>query len=287
VIMMQEDNSVRLLRSRVNKTGYPFQIAIAQSIIQSADRHQWALTATEFPVGKDYIDIVLQRDNLIACIECKRVLDGAWTFVINEDNRLNVAECRLEWLNGRLPRMGMLGKPNPRTFCANFSMCLGSPESMFCILPREKATYSLEQIASDLVAISSNLLDEPDLYFAGDFQVAVPVVVTNAPLYVCKYGPTERHLLSGELADGEGEFRSVPYVRFRKSLVQYPGNVYERGQVQLAEWQADRERTVFVVQASSLVEFLGGFRAFSYIGSTQFPPEYEYPARVYEGKKVR
>jgi len=71
----------------------------------------------------------------------------------------------------------------------------------------------------------------------------VPVLVTNAPLYVARYEPTDIALDSGEFATPPKDVEAVPWVRFRKS---FPSS----GRVDLGE------RSAFVVTAPGLAEFL-------------------------------
>ena len=84
------------------------------------------------------------------------------------------------------------------------------------------------------------------------WRAYVPVIVTNAELAVCSFDARSISLETGEV--GEPALRPVECVRFRKSfsLVE-PAHSGRRGLDALAQ---DSERTVFVVRATSLVQFL-------------------------------
>jgi hypothetical protein len=71
----------------------------------------------------------------------------------------------------------------------------------------------------------------------------LPVIVTNAPLSVARYAPSAVSLDTGEFAERPTGIESVAWVRFRKTFTSAGG--FDLG-----------ERTVFVVNAASLHEFM-------------------------------
>ena len=80
-----------------------------------------------------------------------------------------------------------------------------------------------------------------------------PVVVTNADIAVCRFDPSKIKITDGTLEPGDVEIETAPFVRFRKSLATaFSEGVY----YQLAAANKARERTIFVVNSSSLPEFL-------------------------------
>lgn len=80
-----------------------------------------------------------------------------------------------------------------------------------------------------------------------------PAIVTNAEIAVCRFDPANIKITDGTLDVGDVEITTVPFIRFRKSLATSfpPGMFYYLNAANKA-----RERTVFVVNASSLPEFL-------------------------------
>jgi hypothetical protein len=85
---------------------------------------------------------------------------------------------------------------------------------------------------------------------ASDRQsVFVPTIVTNAPIYVTRYPPSEISLATAEFLQPPKDIRRVPCVRFRKSFTSE--SVLDLG-----------ERSVFVVNAAAFYILLspGGSR---------------------------
>jgi hypothetical protein len=114
----------------------------------------------------------------------------------------------------------------------------------------------LERFASGLLtgidALAQQELDAgfPSQY--GDLSVYIPVIVTNADLFVCRFTPTDVDLGSGLLA--QARFDQVPYLRFEKSLLSATqvrsdySDVPKLNELSVA--------TVFVVNASAFGDFL-------------------------------
>jgi len=71
----------------------------------------------------------------------------------------------------------------------------------------------------------------------------VPVIVTNAPLYTARYRPADVSLQTGEFVETPKDIESATCVRFRKAFTSDGGP--DLG-----------DRSVFVVNATSFVEFL-------------------------------
>jgi len=72
-------------------------------------------------------------------------------------------------------------------------------------------------------------------------KIIVPVIVTNAKLFIASYDPADVSLDTGELLPSATEISSIPWVRFTKSFSGAP----DIG-----------DSTVFVVSANSLRDFL-------------------------------
>jgi hypothetical protein len=86
------------------------------------------------------------------------------------------------------------------------------------------------------------------------------VIITTAELHVCKLDPANISMKTGEIK--EGKFISVPFVRFRKSLSNFPfwKNKAFVSDVQkfrrIEEIAAAKERTVWVINAAHLIDAL-------------------------------
>ena len=83
-------------------------------------------------------------------------------------------------------------------------------------------------------------------------EIVVPVIVTNASLYACPVDPQRISLDEGKLSDAR--FSKVPYIRFRKTLAQRFTEYAAPKSVKEAD--ADRKRTVFVINSEKLTQFL-------------------------------
>jgi len=98
----------------------------------------------------------------------------------------------------------------------------------------------------------------------GHRYIYVPMIVTNADLQVCRFNTDEIDLSDGKLANGE--FESVPFIRFRKSLTTQPSLNFRPST--LKDAHKDKVRSVIVANASNLTTLLEKWR----FGSDYQPP---------------
>ncbi|MDR4474382.1 MAG: hypothetical protein R3B11_00010 [Nitrospira sp.] len=249
------------LRDQLNRSGVPFQLAVENLIRREAGKTEVEVVGREIPWSRGFIDIVAKKgDRMFFAIECKKVEDKSWSFLLPDSMRDSETRCRLEWFNGRASK-----RPDQsRVFCSEWNMAEPSPESEFCIVPKNTPISSLEAVCSELLASCHDLLENDDKIFLDhEFATMIPVIVTNANLYTCKFKADQISLRTGELDIKDGEFESVDIIRFRKSLVNLPSNPYNTSQMVLSNWTADRQRTVFLITPSATVRFFGGFRSFT------------------------
>lgn len=263
------------LRDQVNRSGIPFQLAVENLIRKEARKTEVEVVGREVPWGKGFIDIVAKKgDRMFFAIECKKVEEKSWSFLLPDSLRYSETRCRLEWFNGRASK-----KPGQsRVFCSEWNMAEPSPESEFCIVPKGTPISSLEAVCGELLASCHALLElDDEIFLDQEFATMIPVIVTNANLYTCKFKPDQISLKTGELDIEHGEFESVDIIRFRKSLVNLPSNPYNAPRLTLSNWAADRERTVFLVSPSAIVRFFGGFRSFMSANFHGIPEEFRNP----------
>lgn len=269
------------LRDLVNRSGFPFQLAVEHHIRETQSRHQWHVVHSEYPAGDGFLDLLLRRDSILGAVECKRT-ESDWIFVLRQRaqaNIENVSRCRLEWYNGRAPDLPAFSDAE-KVFCDEFNMCEGSPEAEFAVAKESGATPILERTSSALLAQSKAVLATYDRRRESAYEVMVPIIVTSGRLYTCQYTPNADQLSDGRLGPGEGTFKEVEFVRFRKSLASDRSNHYDEESLSAEAWYADRERTVFVVQARSIAFFLTGFRVLTHISGDDYPPAFTDPPRV-------
>jgi hypothetical protein len=139
-------------------------------------------------------------------------------------------------------------------------------ESSFCVIPRQDNDNSmLERLASSLVQATECLAQEDDrrvLATSHGECLYISVIVTNASLVVAEFKPEDVSLESGTLGDSaKVKTRDVPFLRFRKQLSflkpEDDRKIFENNEYRL---DYAKERTVFVVQAKFLDEFLKQFQ---------------------------
>ena len=257
------------LREQVDRSGYAFNMGVAEVIRRSRDRQFWECTAVELPwsasLSKDggFIDIAIMRDRAVGIIECKKVNNGdRLVFLTRHDQSESETRCRLDVYRKDKPQGGAL----PPQFETRFgtvecNMVSGSPESAYCVASKgpKSANLNLDDIASDLLASCEGLLGDWDLKLRDDPTVCIPIIVTNALLFTCAFDPAQMDLGSGDLP-ADAAFMSRPFVRFRKALRNGAG-LTSLDVKDLDEVVGEGERTVFVVDSRQLVPFLAGLRS--------------------------
>jgi len=261
----------------MNKSGFPFQLAVEHLVRVSENQHDWAVVATEFPWEDGFVDLVLRRGPMLIIGECKRATEEKWIFLVPPGSRDDVQRSRLEWWNGRAPEPPALEATifHTRLFCDDFFVLPASAESEYCVVPKGKsAVPSLEAVCSVLLSAVHEIGDLPGVEHRADFEALVPVIITNAQLVTAHLSPGEEQLTSGEIDDAD--FRFHKFMRFRKSLVVRRSNDYDDSLMTLESWKADRVRTVFVVQARHLVEFLSAFNNLRFDDMFRTPPAYRH-----------
>lgn len=145
----------------------------------------------------------------------------------------------------------------------NVRLTPASLQSEFCILHSDEQRNRpiLEGLAREVLTSIEGLAEEEvNLERSSSNShkrlFIFPAIVTNAEIVVCRFDPSKISLFDGTFEAENVEMNTVPFVRFRKSLAtEFPqGNFYR-----LAQANKARERTVFVVNAESIQEFLTGW----------------------------
>lgn len=248
----------------VNNSGFPFQLRIEQEVNATSNRHRWYSVSREHYWANaekgifGFIDLIIQSDrhnrvNLYMVIECKRTKGGSWIFLRdrNDTSKSSITTANLlfveyeeerdrkiEWIEGHF---------DPR-----------SPEADFCVVFRqEKDRPMLERTSSTLLESIECLAEaNPTITLASNNNTSmyVPVIVTNTKLITCDMSPSDVDIEKGVLEEGKGNFEEVPFIRFRKSF--FTKNPTGKIPRDLREANLLNQRTVFVVHAASLTDFL-------------------------------
>lgn len=243
---------------QVNSSGFLYQVRIGHEVQSEAHSHGWELKCSEYRWSdpdtgeEEFIDLILKRGNVEIVIECKRVSGGSWIFLV-PNNASNIHRTRVLWA----VKTGS-GKGD-----SSWDDVLFNPQSLesnLCVMPgkNERDKPLLERTASKLVrsaeAISRDEFSLPRSPLpTRQLRIYIPVIVTNAQIQVCRFDPERIDLSSGLLS--EGNFQTVPFVRFRKTLS--TGIVtQERDLIDIADLNGQMERTIFVINGSELNSFL-------------------------------
>jgi len=251
------------MKGHVNSSGFPLQIAIRNFVNETCSQHGWRTRYTEHSwknksTGESgFIDLVIgdQHGTNFLVVECKRVKDTSWIFLIEEQesklrrhakcfvfNKSGAELKRFEWLDLAL---------EPST-----------PQSQFCVIPGtdNRSQSLIERASAELVSATEALAFEDKSLSLNDrdhLKIYFNVIVTTAKLQVCRFDPGTISLTDGTLTDAK--FEEVPFLRFRKQL----NPVYDIPEVYAVAGNADvaraKENTVFVVNSEHILDFLKNF----------------------------
>jgi hypothetical protein len=249
------------LRKIVNSSGFPLQIAIRHAVKKAARDQKWGVWAEEHPWKNEdsgesgFIDLVLDHldERQILIVECKRVRDSKWIFLIplSEQNRIRRARSWTTINDG--PEDLSLSN------WSDWNVRPYSFESKFCVVPGQdpKAKPMLERIASGLV-------EATEAFAMEELRLGVPenglrtyfsAIVTTADLKTCMFDPNaEIDLKTGDITDCQ--FQDIPFIRFRKSLTTRIEEPSRMGIEEVQEIFLEKERTVFVISSCFFLDFL-------------------------------
>jgi hypothetical protein len=252
-------------KSIADSSGFPLQIRIA-SIVNSmpgwqvlVEEHPWRSEETNL---SGFLDIVIENGEIrtdkfyAMLIECKRVRQTAWVFLIPKPTPKKRSHARLwdsKYADSKWERFGW----------GDWQIEPASYESKFCAIPGQEQGRRniLERTASELIdateafAFQEKELKErqasPQFRF---IRIYIPVIVTTAELIISYFEPGDISLKDGSLPSN-AVFETVTSVRFRKSLTaRLPLH-----QQSIKEAHENTERTIFIVNAENFQEFLRDF----------------------------
>lgn len=233
-------------------SGFPFQTAV-QHFINSSNG--WTLHTSEYPWqtshgDEQFLDLVAIKEGLFLTIECKKTRKDSFTFLLplGLSNTGAVEEFRRLYA-----KQGSKESNKLEVFCGERAFLPGSTVSEFCVVSTSESEKDQRLLERD-----AGLIVHGTEAFAQDFQQRfrhecdpaslaehffVPVIVTNAPIYIARYKPPDVSLESGEFSVTPSDIKKVAWVRFRKAFTSDRGP--DLG-----------HRSVFVVHAASFGEFL-------------------------------
>jgi hypothetical protein len=256
-------------RSIADSSGFPLQIKVS-NIVDSIqgwqvliEEHPWLSEETNLG---GFIDLIIENyqqygENktdkfYVMLIECKRVKQAKWVFLVPETNKMKFTRARLWYSNS------INGAWNHFDW-VNCQVEPNSYESQFCAIPgmEHGRRNLLERTASELIEATEALArQEHELQkrypsHHPQFQrIYIPIIVTTAELIVSRFETGSISLTDGSLPDN-AIFEEVPSVRFRKSLT----TKLTSNQDSIKKVHDDTQRTIFIVNARKFEEFLNDF----------------------------
>ncbi len=242
----------------LQRSGFPFQTAVEEIV---STQTAFNVRESEFPWldrhrADQFLDLVFNHNSLYVALECKKTEKEILTFLLPEGSNSRPWTSQAHVVLTRQVR-----DATHRLLTYNVVLDLEpkSPKAEFCVVATEKAGKNLRLLERDCrLLLAGNdayarrrreELDEEARKLGGyeTYLIHVPVLVTNAPLFVASYDPSQLSLETGRF-DELPDVEQVPTVRLTKSFA--------------APTPRDLgNRTVFVVSAAALPTFLGKLRA--------------------------
>lgn len=244
----QDSETLQPVINALLASGFPFQTAVAQ-VVQRV--YRCTLVAQEVPwrddTGADqFLDLVAIKGNFLITVECKKTQKETFTFLQPGGAYGNVIRARCVYLTqiqDSTKRMEL--------FCSDWAFMPKSAESAFCVVSTSASGKDQRLLERD----AQRLVRGTDAYaqrFKRDFKVKqipeldspiLPVIVTNAKLFVAEYEPGDVSLETGQLPMPQAAtLSSVEWTRFRKAFTSGGKDV--------------GDRTVFVVSATAFAAWL-------------------------------
>jgi hypothetical protein len=277
---------------QLSLSGFPFQLRVEREVLMSESNHGWRIINREHAWSSrdqaGFIDLVLQHSQLSTVrllVECKRQRAGVsevphWLFLVPDGQQTQTDLVRCLSMEASGVQKGD-GEGTPSTpprgltlFASDITSVMAriwddvrvtpiSFQSEFCVMFNDSSRGRqpmLETICAELLNSIDGLADE-EIRIMGapgaDRMVRAfyfPVVVTNAELKVCQFNTESISLADGVIPVENCQIDTVPFIRFRKSMAVPQTADLPPSSLEMAN--RERERTVFIVNASRLSEFL-------------------------------
>lgn len=245
----------------VNRSGFPLQIGIASAVARSERSHGWRVLyqehswANQTNNSSGFLDLVLENQyrTVVFLVECKRVLETDWIFLIPSENASNCSFAKA-WVTR------LKGDDFKCFDWYGLDSYPKSLESSFCVMPKDAPHRMLEKIASELVSATEGFAEEEMTVIAKQsdaLRVYFPVIVTTAKLRVCRFDGDAVSMSDGKVP--KLEIEDVPFVRFRKQLSTRIPRVEMSVDDIPFSLSRHKERTVFVVNSEEFISFLNTF----------------------------
>jgi hypothetical protein len=259
------------LTRAVAPSGFPLQMRIRDEIEERKPEHGFSVVASDHPWrfadDSGFVDLVITKGFTVFVIDCKKAgkqQSKPWVFLIRAKDEATATRARCVWCGPWIVQAS--GGRSGQGGYEDVHFEPASHEAEFCAIEgtKDRRDNLLERVASTLVDAASSVVGEQQQSTDGQHQLfrslCVPLIVTTADLHVA---PT----IEVSLEDGSLErtrFDAVDVVRLRKAL----GTARVRDFEDLRDSHAQLQRTVFVVRAKALVQFLKDWR---FLQAPQWP----------------
>jgi len=270
---------------QVNKSGFPFQLKIAHEIDTTSGTHNFQVLSQEHPWSvpernkSGFADIVIGHNEISTIrivIECKKFsgVDSRrlrWIFLIPSTKTVRPTDSASCY---EVEARKAFDRERPGTGATRWyefqdwddvHLFPESSESGFCIQEADKEDRPpmLEKLAFDVLAsVEGMALEERNLLRSREGATQgrlfmFPLIVTNAELFITQFDPASVDVETGAMDVNSVQIEAVPFIRFRKSL----STDFPKGPLlHLKHANQARERTVMIVNASALPDFLSKWR---------------------------
>ena len=242
------------LRKIVNRSGFPLQLAVERTVRESANwrvlhrEHAWQHSSGD----SGFADLILVNpNNCVMVVECKRVQDSDWVFIVPDEPEKTV-RSRLYINNTAGHGVEHHGYLDVDTFPSSFV-------SDYCVIAGQdpQSRPLLERIAHDVVVASEAVAqEERPLLDARNygFRCYAAIIVTTANLSISAIRDQDICLISGQASNQAIE--SIPWLRFRKQLSNELAVEPDDLPWNIDSISRAKEKVVYVVNAGHLPKFL-------------------------------
>ena len=246
------------LKNMVDSSGFPLQLRVEEEIKRFCP--DWFVEATEHPwkdeesVRDGYIDMIVVKGPVRLVIECKRVLDSNWIFLIGENILLPKLRVRILYTN-------FIANYKKEIFWEDYSTTFKINEANFCVVRGEKdkdkpmLERQLGLLIESLESLAVEELKNTPTSKSPEIRNYVPLIITTARLQVCKFKPSDIDLNKGQIKSPE--FEEVPFICFRKSIM--TNYDYKTKSHELYDINKQKERSAFIVNSNKIKDFLKEF----------------------------
>lgn len=241
----EADDSNDLIQA-LSGSGFPMQTRVASAIKALAIYEVEEELAWRRPDGSDgFLDIAAIGRSVRVLIECKKTAQDKFVFLLPADG-----DCHQhhQFLQGIYLHQMQDSTKRGAVAWGRISTAPSSYKSMFCVAKSSSSNRLLESDVQPLVrATEAYALDRYRSFRPEQSEAicapCVPVLITNAALFVACYHPDEVCLESGIYKARNEHLSPVKFIRFSKQFT-------TSFDVEM------RERTVLIVHSSAVVEVL-------------------------------